>query len=245
MVWAFVVLMGVVVLIVAYGTFAVGWDRLAEPAKFLFVDFSAQVIVPVVTLVIGYYFGKEKWPDLVFAELALNQPAPRAAMASAAWRPNRGTAWPAGEPCPGPADTMPRGRSPGLLQKSLSSIDVVASIISGGSSSKVTSSRFEVAESRELDLAGPVVDDRLLFEVDVVERLDRVGKAGGIVVVGAHGKDRAGARGEPGGKEEDDEDDDDDPADGRPAASSRLRWSARRWRWRRARVVCMSGRTIA
>ena len=41
-----------------------------------------------------------------------------------------------------PAETMPAGSKPGLLQKSLSSIEVVASMISPGSSLYVTSSRF-------------------------------------------------------------------------------------------------------
>jgi uncharacterized membrane protein len=58
-VWAFVVLMGVVVIIVAYGTFAIGWEKLVEPAKFL-LSILGSVMLPVVTLVIGYYFGKEK-----------------------------------------------------------------------------------------------------------------------------------------------------------------------------------------
>ena len=53
---------------------------------------------------------------------------------------------------------------------------------------------LEVAEPGELDLAGPVVDDRLLLEIDVGERVGGVGEAGGVVVVGAHGKDHAGAR---------------------------------------------------
>ena len=81
---------------------------------------------------------------------------------------------------------------------------------------------LQVAEAGQLDLAGPVVDDRLLLEVDVVERFDGVGQTGGVVVVGAHGKDRTGARGEPGGEEKDDEDDDDDPTEGRSCPSSRL-----------------------
>jgi hypothetical protein len=42
------------------------------------------------------------------------------------------------------------------------------------------------------------------------------------VVVGAHGKDRTGARDEPGGEEQEDEDDDDDPTEGRSCPSSRL-----------------------
>ena len=50
----------------------------------------------------------------------------------------------------------------------------------------------------------------------------KIGEAGGVVVVGAHGKDHAGARGEPGGEEHEDEDDDDDPTDGRSGPSSRL-----------------------
>ena len=121
-----------------------------------------------------------------------------------------------------PAETMPAGSKPGLLQKSLSSID--GRRVDDLARQLVVRDELalQVAEAGELDLAGPVVDDRLLFEVDVVERFDRVGKAGGVVVVGAHGKDRTGARGEPGGEEQDDEDDDDDPTDGRACASSRL-----------------------
>lgn len=53
------VLMGVVVGIVAYGTLTVGWDKMSEPAKFL-LSILGSVMFPVVTLVIGYYFGKEK-----------------------------------------------------------------------------------------------------------------------------------------------------------------------------------------
>jgi uncharacterized membrane protein YdbT with pleckstrin-like domain len=58
-VWAFVLLMGVVILIVAVGTVLIGWDKLSEPAKFL-MSILGSVMLPVVTLVIGYYFGKEK-----------------------------------------------------------------------------------------------------------------------------------------------------------------------------------------
>ena len=58
-VWAFVLLMGVVILIVAIGTLLIGWDKLSEPAKFL-MSILGSVMLPVVTLVIGYYFGKEK-----------------------------------------------------------------------------------------------------------------------------------------------------------------------------------------
>lgn len=58
-VWAFVILMGVVVVIVACGTLIIGWEKLSEPAKFL-ASILGSVLLPVVTLVIGYYFGKEK-----------------------------------------------------------------------------------------------------------------------------------------------------------------------------------------
>lgn len=58
-VWAFVVLIGVVVAIVAYGTLTIGWEKMSEPAKFL-LSILGSVVLPVVTLVIGYYFGKEK-----------------------------------------------------------------------------------------------------------------------------------------------------------------------------------------
>ena len=51
---------------------------------------------------------------------------------------------------------------------------------------------LEVAETGQLDLAGPVVDDRLLLEGDVGEGRDRIRQAGGVVVVGAHGDDGAG-----------------------------------------------------
>jgi hypothetical protein len=49
----------VVILIVAVGTLLIGWDKLSEPAKFL-MSILGSVMLPVVTLVIGYYFGKEK-----------------------------------------------------------------------------------------------------------------------------------------------------------------------------------------
>ena len=69
---------------------------------------------------------------------------------------------------------MPTGSKPALLQKSLSSIEVVASTISGGISVEGDDLALEVAEARQLDLAGPVVDDRLLLEVDVRQRGHRV-----------------------------------------------------------------------
>jgi len=59
-VWAFVVLMAFVVLTVVIGAGYFGdWNMIAEPAKFLMAVLSS-VMLPVVTLVIGYYFGKDK-----------------------------------------------------------------------------------------------------------------------------------------------------------------------------------------
>lgn len=58
-IWAFVVLMAWVVLAVSIGSMATGWDAFAEPSKYL-MSILSSVMLPVVTLVIGYYFGKEK-----------------------------------------------------------------------------------------------------------------------------------------------------------------------------------------
>lgn len=62
-IWAFVVTIGVVFLLVllvfGYGLVTctnTGWK---EPAEFL-VSIVSSVLLPVVTLVLGYYFGKEK-----------------------------------------------------------------------------------------------------------------------------------------------------------------------------------------
>ena len=41
------------------GTYFFDWNKLVEPAKFLMTILSS-VMLPVVTLVIGYYFGSEK-----------------------------------------------------------------------------------------------------------------------------------------------------------------------------------------
>ena len=60
------------------------------------------------------------------------------------------------------AETIATGSKPALSQKVLSSTAVVASTRTVGISSKVTTSRCDVAEPRQLDLARPVVDDRLL-----------------------------------------------------------------------------------
>ena len=120
-----------------------------------------------------------------------------------------------------PADTMPAGSNPGLTQKSLSSIAVVASRISPGSSVEGDELALQVAEARELDLAGPVVEDRLLLEVDVGERGLRVGQPFGVVVVGADGHDRTGARERAGGQDEHDEDDEEDLTERRSGPSLR------------------------
>jgi uncharacterized membrane protein len=59
-VYAFVGLIGVVVLILAAALFYFkDWKPVEEAAKFL-VAILGSVLLPVVTLVIGYYFGKEK-----------------------------------------------------------------------------------------------------------------------------------------------------------------------------------------
>jgi len=59
-VWSFVVLMACVVWAIILGAlFHPDWDKFAEPAKLLMTILSS-VMLPVVTLVIGYYFGSEK-----------------------------------------------------------------------------------------------------------------------------------------------------------------------------------------
>ena len=58
-VWAFVILMCVVVLGVILGVlYFNSWDKISEPAKFLMAILSS-VMLPVVTLVIGHYFGNK------------------------------------------------------------------------------------------------------------------------------------------------------------------------------------------
>lgn len=58
-VWAFVLLMAWVVIASTIGAALFDWNELVEPAKFLMAILSS-VMLPVVTLVIGHYFGKEK-----------------------------------------------------------------------------------------------------------------------------------------------------------------------------------------
>lgn len=58
-VWSFVILMGWVVVAATIGTYFFDWASLVEPSKYL-ATILGSVMLPVVTLVIGYYFGKEK-----------------------------------------------------------------------------------------------------------------------------------------------------------------------------------------
>jgi polyferredoxin len=55
---AFVVLVVWVVVAVTLGTYFYDWESLVEPAKFL-MAILGSVMLPVVTLVIGYYFGSK------------------------------------------------------------------------------------------------------------------------------------------------------------------------------------------
>jgi uncharacterized membrane protein len=58
-IWAFVILMTVVVVAVVVGVaYFRSWQEVSEPAKFLMTILSS-VMLPVVTLVIGYYFGSK------------------------------------------------------------------------------------------------------------------------------------------------------------------------------------------
>jgi ABC-type glycerol-3-phosphate transport system permease component len=54
----FVALIFVVVVAVIYGTYLFGWEEISEPAKFL-MAILGSVMLPVVTLVIGYYFANK------------------------------------------------------------------------------------------------------------------------------------------------------------------------------------------
>jgi uncharacterized membrane protein len=56
-VWVFVLLITALVLAVIWRF--CDWEKIAEPAKFL-SSILSSVLLPVVTLVIGYYFGKER-----------------------------------------------------------------------------------------------------------------------------------------------------------------------------------------
>lgn len=58
-VYSFVGMIGFVVVVFTVAVLFKVWNDLAEAAKFLMAVLSS-VLLPVVTLVIGYYFGKEK-----------------------------------------------------------------------------------------------------------------------------------------------------------------------------------------
>jgi len=55
---AFVVLIAWVVIAATVGAALFAWDEIAEPVKVLMTILSS-VLLPVVTLVIGYYFGSK------------------------------------------------------------------------------------------------------------------------------------------------------------------------------------------
>ena len=57
--WAFVGFIGFVVVVLLIASFFYPWSRFEDVAKFSFSILSS-VLLPVVTLVIGYYFGKER-----------------------------------------------------------------------------------------------------------------------------------------------------------------------------------------
>ncbi|MDH4095210.1 MAG: hypothetical protein OEV81_10550 [Betaproteobacteria bacterium] len=56
---AFVAAIALLLIWAALGTWLSSWDRIAEPAKFM-LGMLSSVLLPVVTLVIGYYFGSAK-----------------------------------------------------------------------------------------------------------------------------------------------------------------------------------------
>ena len=57
-IFAFVGMVAVVVLAAILGAFFFNWNDLVEPGKFL-MGILGAVMLPVVTLVIGYYFGSK------------------------------------------------------------------------------------------------------------------------------------------------------------------------------------------
>lgn len=57
--WSFVLLVAWVVIVTTVGAAYYDWETLAEPAKYL-MTILGSVMLPVVTLVIGHYFGKEE-----------------------------------------------------------------------------------------------------------------------------------------------------------------------------------------
>ena len=81
---------------------------------------------------------------------------------------------------------------------------------------------LQVAEAGQLDLAGPVVDDRLLGELDGLQARRGVRQARRVVVVGADREDEPDARDDERPDEQGDDDGADDRDDRRSAASARL-----------------------
>lgn len=57
-VWFFAGQVAVITICVPVGIYFFDWSDIAEPAKYL-ASILSSVMLPVVTLVIGYYFGKE------------------------------------------------------------------------------------------------------------------------------------------------------------------------------------------
>jgi ABC-type glycerol-3-phosphate transport system permease component len=55
---SFVVLIAIIVIAAVAGTYSFGWEKINELSKFLLTILSS-VMLPVVTLVLGYYFGKD------------------------------------------------------------------------------------------------------------------------------------------------------------------------------------------
>lgn len=58
-VWSFVILIVWVVVATTVGSYLFDWSELIEPTKYLMAILSS-VLLPVVTLVIGYYFGADR-----------------------------------------------------------------------------------------------------------------------------------------------------------------------------------------
>jgi len=56
---SFVVMVAWVVFAASVGAYYRDWNTLVEPGKFM-LTILGSVMLPVVTLVIGYYFGKDK-----------------------------------------------------------------------------------------------------------------------------------------------------------------------------------------
>ena len=58
-VFSFVAILAFVVVAASYGAYYRDWNTLVEPGKFK-LTILGSVMLPVVTLVIGYYFGKDR-----------------------------------------------------------------------------------------------------------------------------------------------------------------------------------------